>query len=345
MDRKPDSHITHLLTELLKTSSKGEENGDGQNQPARQVPPQRAREVKGTNRASLSIEKPEGEGVVFQTACIERTQKRKHKQTAKGPPFVWTDAAEKAFGWIKKSFSGAGVLAHFDLRKRIHLETDASKFVIAAILSQFQEEGQWRPLAFWSRKLIPVETRYKTHNQELLAIVAAFKQWRHYLEGSTHTVEVLTDHNNLVAFQNVKSLNGRQARWAIALSGYDFTIAHQPDKRNPADAPSRRPDYAPSMDEVRRHRSYGTLQPLPVPEALWQEISMNFITDLLPSRNNKAVYDSILIIVDYFSKMSLYIPAVAIRASRYAQLGWGSGRYRLWQLPQAQASLYLVPSS
>jgi hypothetical protein len=36
---------------------------------------------------------------------------------------------------------------------------------------------------------------------------------------------------------------------------------------------------------------------------------------------------------------------VAILASRYAQLGWGSGMYRLWQLPQAQTSLYLVPSS
>jgi hypothetical protein len=103
------------------------------------------------------------------------------------------------------------VLAHFDLCKHIRLETDVSKFAIAPILSQFQEEGQWRPVVFWSRKLILPETRYKTHDQELLAMVAVFKQWRHYLEGSTHTVEVLTDHNNLVAFQNVKCLNGRQA--------------------------------------------------------------------------------------------------------------------------------------
>src|SRR5580692_3178868 len=102
------SHITRPLTKLLKTSSKGEENRDGQNQPARQVLPLGAREVKGTNRTGPSIEKLEGEGVVFQTARIERTQKRKHKQTAKGPPFVWTDTAEKAFGCIKKSFSGAG---------------------------------------------------------------------------------------------------------------------------------------------------------------------------------------------------------------------------------------------
>jgi hypothetical protein len=67
-----------------------------------------------------------------------------------------------------------------------------------------------------------------------------------------HTIEVLTDHNNFVAFQNVKSLNSRQAQWAIALSEYDFTIAHQPGKRNPADVPSRCPDYVSSMDEVNK---------------------------------------------------------------------------------------------
>ena len=91
------SHITRPLTKLLKTSSKGEENGDEQNQPARQVLPQGAREIKGTNRTGLPTEKPEGEGMVFQIACIERTQKHKHKQTAKRLPFVWTDTAEKAF--------------------------------------------------------------------------------------------------------------------------------------------------------------------------------------------------------------------------------------------------------
>jgi hypothetical protein len=68
-------------------------------------------------------------------------------------------------------------------------------------------------------------------------------------------IEVLTDHNNLVAFQRVKALNGRQAQWAIALSGYNFTIAHQPGKRNPADALSRRPDYTPSMEKVNEQAS------------------------------------------------------------------------------------------
>jgi hypothetical protein len=70
------SHITRLLTELLKTSGKEGENGDGQSQPARQGPPSRAREVKHTGP---SEETQEGEGVTPLTARMERTQKRKHK--------------------------------------------------------------------------------------------------------------------------------------------------------------------------------------------------------------------------------------------------------------------------
>jgi hypothetical protein len=98
--------------------------------------------------------------------------------------------------------------------------------------------------------MIPAETRYETHDQELLAIIVAFKHWRHYLSGAAHVIDVLTDHNNLVAFTKLKQLNGRQARWAISLSEYDFAIQHRPGAKNPADAPSRRPDYEPGEKEV-----------------------------------------------------------------------------------------------
>jgi hypothetical protein len=42
----------------------------------------------------------------------------------------------------------------------------------------------------------------------------------------------------------VTKLNRRQARWATFLASFDFVIEHRASKRNPADAPSRRPDYA-----------------------------------------------------------------------------------------------------
>jgi hypothetical protein len=79
----------------------------------------------------------------------------------------------------------------------------------------------------------------------MLAIVECFKTWRHYLEGAPHTVRVLSDHSNLRGFMGVKQLNGRQARWAIYLSRFDFVIEHNKGTNNPADGPSRRADYAP----------------------------------------------------------------------------------------------------
>ena len=48
--------------------------------------------------------------------------------------------------------------------------------------------------------MIPTEQNYETYNQELLAIVAAIKQWRHYLEGSLFTIKIWTDYNNLKGF-------------------------------------------------------------------------------------------------------------------------------------------------
>jgi len=38
-------------------------------------------------------------------------------------------------------------------------------------------------------------------------------------------------------------LNGKQARWYIYLAGFDFSIKHQAGKQNPADTPSKKPDY------------------------------------------------------------------------------------------------------
>ncbi len=64
--------------------------------------------------------------------------------------------------------------------------------------------------SLFSRKMIPVETWYETYNGELLAIVEAFKTWRHYLEGCKHEVLVLIEHNNLQRFMDPKSLSSRQ---------------------------------------------------------------------------------------------------------------------------------------
>jgi hypothetical protein len=59
-----------------------------------------------------------------------------------------------------------------------------------------------------------------------------------------------------------------------------------------------------------RHQAYGKLDSLPVPKGPWEDIAMDFITDLPPSkrRHGNTVYDAILVIIDRFTKQAHYIP-------------------------------------
>ena len=82
--------------------------------------------------------------------------------------------------------------------------------------------------------MIPAETRYETHDGELLAIVKAFRAWCHYLNDYKYEVLVLIDHNNLRRFMDTKSLSFKQVRWAQELSPYHFRINYCPGKANRA---------------------------------------------------------------------------------------------------------------
>ena len=102
-----------------------------------------------------------------------------------------------------------------------------------SILTKF-DFGQWHPVAYFSRKIIPAEIRYKTYDAKLLAIVEAFKTWCHYLKDCKHEVLVLTDHNNLRQFMDTKSLSSRQVCWPQELSRYQFRINYYQRKVNKA---------------------------------------------------------------------------------------------------------------
>ncbi len=63
------------------------------------------------------------------------------------------------------------------------------------------------------------------------------------MKDSYHTVEVLTDHNNLKSFMNVQELNEKQVRWIMKLLICNFEITHRSEKTNSINASSRQSDY------------------------------------------------------------------------------------------------------
>jgi hypothetical protein len=72
---------------------------------------------------------------------------------------------------------------------------------------------------------------------------------------------------------------------------------------------------------TKRHRPYGKLAPLDRPNKPWSQISMDFITGLPPSAHRGRIYDSVLVIVDRYTKLARYIPcSKTIDAPELAEL-------------------------
>lgn len=98
--------------------------------------------------------------------------------------------------------------------------------------------------------MTPTERNYGVEDRELLAIMNALKDWRHFLLGTKEPFEIWTDHQNLQYFKKPQKVNRRQARWFTELADYHFTIHHIPGNTNVrADALSRRADYAKGEDD------------------------------------------------------------------------------------------------
>jgi len=149
--------------------------------------------------------------------------------TKKGVSWNWSSDCRKAFEAIKQAFTSAPVLTHWVPDTPLVVETDASDYALAAILS-IVVEGKLHPVAFHSRTFSQPERNYDVHDKELLAIFEAFKKWRHYLEGSATPVDVVTDHKNLEYFSTTKLLTRRQARWLEYLTQFHMTIRFRPGR-------------------------------------------------------------------------------------------------------------------
>jgi len=142
--------------------------------------------------------------------------------------FIWDGSSQRAFDQLRRAFTTAPVLQHFDETKPAILEADASDLALGAVVSQYGEDGLLHPVAYHSRKFGPAELNYEIYDKELLAIVDSLEHYRHMFEGLGQQITIYSDHHNLLWFTETKIYNRRQARWAEKLSKYDLVIHFRP---------------------------------------------------------------------------------------------------------------------
>jgi len=119
--------------------------------------------------------------------------------------WLWTEEHQNAFMQMKTLIAKETLLAYPNFNKKFEIHTDASKVQLGACISQ---EGT--PLAFYSRKLNPVQTRYTTTERELLSIIETLKEFRNILVGQQ--IIVHTDYENLT-YKNFNS--DRVMHWRL----------------------------------------------------------------------------------------------------------------------------------
>jgi hypothetical protein len=121
--------------------------------------------------------------------------------------FKWTNECQNSFDTLKKGFTEKPVLMIPDHSKPFQIESNASIVATGTVLTQLDSNGNRHPCAFISKMFSPTERNYEIYDRELLGIIQALEEWRHYIQGSGHMTIIHSDHKNLTYFRTAQKLN------------------------------------------------------------------------------------------------------------------------------------------
>ena len=94
-----------------------------------------------------------------------------------------------------------------DQLRPYQIEADTSKYASGAALAQTDLNGDRHPVAFLSKTFTETERNYEIYDRELLGIIRALEEWRHYIQGSGNTTIVHSNHQNLTFLKSAQKLN------------------------------------------------------------------------------------------------------------------------------------------
>ena len=220
----------------------------------------------------------------------------------------WTCEATQAVEALKQSVLSAPTLVRFERSLPTRVTTDASNVGVGAVLEQLAD-GQWRPVAFWSRKLKDAETRYSATDIEWLAVVDAVTLvWRHFLEDIPFIVR--SDHKALERKLHKSAhdppISARQARWIERLMPFALTYEYVSGEDNQvADALSRYPHTMCLNTVTVMHSMLAGILPRIKIAAETDETYQSYLRKCRDNANTRfRIEDDVLI----FGESNVYVP-------------------------------------
>lgn len=153
--------------------------------------------------------------------------------TKKGTPFEWSTTQQDAFESLKAALVNAPVLNFIQWDKPFVLESDASRVAVGAVLSQHDELGRLRPVAYFSSGLTETQRNYSATELECWGLIACTRKFRVYVESAVELV-LVTDHNPLVWLRNQTDPRGKFARWTMELEELNYKVVYRRGSDNAA---------------------------------------------------------------------------------------------------------------
>ncbi|RVW72817.1 Transposon Ty3-I Gag-Pol polyprotein [Vitis vinifera] len=214
------------------------------------------------------------------------------------------------FESLKETISIKLVLRLPDLDLPFEVQIDASDRALGGVLVQ---EGHL--VAFESRKLNNAEQRYSTHEKEMTVVKKLSPRqarWQEFLTdfrfewlhrpGRHNTVADALSRREVIAYitalsEVISDFNEKIKQTASRMLHMAGRSSKRPKKGTIA-GNSRCKAYVKSclvcqMDKTERKKAAGLLQPLPIPEKPWENISMDFITGF-PKKAAKLFFSNVV---------------------------------------------------
>jgi RNase H-like domain found in reverse transcriptase len=197
----------------------------------------------------------------------------------KEAPFAWTPECETSFTTIKPHLADAAMQYHFDPKLPTVLAVDASDGATGAALHQLHPGPDQKPI------LRPI------YDKGLLAIIRALEEWEPELLSLHDQFKISTDHRAFEYFRNSlpdKPAGPNTSRDLISRSSTNRDTKTTP----PMPFRGRTLRYirnCPTCCKLARNDTPPPLlRPLPIPDAPWLDISVDFIGPL-PESNDHVV--------------------------------------------------------